>query len=189
MDLRFSPFIFLCMLFPPLAQGKTYVFGQTGMLTHNQQTVSDELNLSGNSFGAGAGVRLEYIEFEASFLSGKAEEKITHDNQKNTFMHAQTALLLASNFYLTRFLYFRFGYGLHRIEQKFKSPMGAVSAEGAKREYRVVEEDTLGGMILGAGAVLPIGKAALYLQIEKLHYNDDLGAWNSSLGLKFYFDR
>ncbi len=43
-------------------------------------------------------------------------------------------------------------------------------------------------MILGGGLALPIGSAALYLQIEKLNYSDELAAWNTSLGLKVYFN-
>jgi hypothetical protein len=178
----------LLFFLPHIAQAKTYVFGQAGVVRQRQDTLSDSVTLAGSSFGAGAGVRLNYLEFEAMYSSGKAEAAITHDNLANNIRHSQASLVMAGNFYLTKFVFLRFGYGIHSVEQEFTKPMSAVSTEGARKEYNIVEKENLTGTILGGGVAYPINSAAVYLQIERFSYSDELSAWNTTAGLKFYFD-
>ncbi len=187
--LKYLPFIPLLSAYSAWSQ--IYLGAQAGYLHFNQETAAkNDVYPTGQTYGVAMGMRKDYLELEAALLKGSAESKITHDGKDNKLKHEQTSLLLGMNFYLNRRIYARFGYGLHKVDQSFASPMSPLSTAGAKEAYALVEDEVTEGIFYGAGLVLINGKAvSLFAQIERMDLSTvSAGAWNSSLGLRIYLD-
>lgn len=166
-----------------------YMVGQGGYLKLSQDAaVENNVSPAGLSYGGGLGFRKDFFEFEAILLKGSGEDDIIHDNQDNSLVHDQTSLLLALNFYLNKSFYIRAGFGVHKIDQQLGDEVNAASAEGAKEEYGIVENEVSEGVLFGGGFVLYNGKSMdLFTQVERYSYSSiKSGAWNASLGFRYY---
>lgn len=173
------------------AWAQLYYLGEGGYLRLNQEAASkNSVYPSGFSYGGGLGFRKNYFEFETLILKAKAEDDLLHDGVENKMLHEQTSLLLGLNFYLSKKFYARFGYGLHKIDQKLKTPVSSASEAGAKKEYNLKEDELSEGIYFGAGFLLYNGsKFALYIQADKYDYASmNSGAWKGSLGFRYYSD-
>lgn len=183
--------LFLTILITPRvwATNDPYFLGQVGYLKLTQEAaVENNVSPVGTSFAGGVGFRKEFFEIEALFLKASGEDDLVHDGQDNKMIHQQSSLIFAVNFYLTSSFYARVGYGLHRIHQELDKPVSEASQTGADKAYGLVDKDTSEGLILGGGLVLLNGRnIALFTQIEKYQYTSiKSGAWNASLGFRFY---
>lgn len=107
------------------------------------------------------------FEFEGMLLKANLSGDIDHDGQGNTLNHAQTSLILAFNFYLTKSFYARFGYGFHRVDQALGDEVSAASQEGAEKAYGLKENTVTEGVTYGTGFVLyDSTKLGVFTQFE-----------------------
>ena len=171
------------------AQTSSYISAQAGYFSLSQDAASEHnVSPTGTSYGVGLGYRLNYIEFEATMLSASATGDLEHDSLKNSLEHSQTSLIFGFNFYLNKALYLRLGYGFHKIEQKFGKQMSDVSAEGAKDEYGIVEDELSEGMVVGGGVTFySTNTLDCFLQVDRYNYSSiNSAAWNGSLGIRYH---
>lgn len=173
------------------AQAQMLVTAQGGYLKLAQDAAQDKnVSPGGLSYGAGIGVRRQYLEFESLFLKGSGEDDIVHDNADNKLVHQQSSLIFALNFYLSKNLYARFGYGLHKVHQELKTPVSEASEAGAVKAYGMQDDALTEGVIFGAGYIIArTKKIDCFVQLEKYEYTTiKSGAWNASLGIRIYLD-
>jgi hypothetical protein len=183
--------IIICIFFTSTCFGGTAFIGQYGLLKLSQDAAQKQhVSPTGSSFGGGFSVRKDYLELETVYLQSTAEAKITHDNISNTLVHKQASVLVNLNFYLFKYLYARAGVGLHKISQSFKKPMSEASTAGAKDSYGVKDSLYTQGLLLGVGVVLlETSSVTIFTQLDKMTFPSmNSGAWNASLGFRFYVD-
>lgn len=186
-------FLIAFVVFPVTnSWARTFFTGEVGYLTLRQApALENRVSPRGPSFGGGLGFRQQYYEFEAKFLSSTAEDDVIHDDQKNTMVHEQKSYLLGFNFYLTKSIYLRAGYGMTRVNQTLKKEVSAASEAGAKKSYGLAENKVTDGPLFGGGFVfLDRRSLLLYTQLEYMSFASlKGGAWNASLGFRFYFGK
>lgn len=181
--------LFLSLLVCQAAYAQVYLLGQAGYSQLNQSdAAANNVHPSGITYGAGAGFRNGFFEFEGTLLKANLSGDINHDGEDNTLNHAQTSMLLAFNFYLTKRFYVRLGYGFHKVDQTLGDGVSAASQEGAERAYGMKEDALTEGVIYGGGYVIyDSNRLGLYTQIENMTMSTlGASAWNASLGFRWY---
>jgi hypothetical protein len=181
--------IFLTIFVSLPAFCEVYFLGQSGYGQLNQNAVaSNNVYPSGLTYGAGAGIRQNYFEFEGVLQKLDLAGEIDHDGAGNTFKHEQTSITFALNFYLSKRFYARLGYSINRIDQSLGEDVSDASMEGARDAYKMKENTTADGVVYGGGYVVyDSTKLGIFTQFESFSMpTADANVWNISLGFRFY---
>ena len=181
--------IFLTLLVPHLCYAQIYGLIQGGYSQLNLDSASShKVYPTGLAYAAGIGVRKQFFELEATLQKFTGQGELEHDGVKNKFIHEQSSVLFALNFYLSKRFYARLGYGFHKVDQSLDQKVSTASDIGARKAYGMKKDIMTDGILYGAGFVLYDGtRMAIYTQIESTTMSS-LGAsvWNGALGIKIY---
>lgn len=183
--------LFLSVLVCGVANAQVYGLLQGGYARLNQKEMSENnVYPTGISYGVGAGVRKDFYEVEVSLQKLNLSGEIDHDGKSNTINNSQSTFTFALNFYFTKNVYLRFGYGFHRVEQTLEKPVSTASEEGAKKAYNLRDSTTADGVLYGGGVLLyNSNRLDIFTQVESINMSNlKASVLNASLGLKYYFN-
>ena len=168
-----------------------YFLGQGGYAFLNQDAATEHnVRPKGLSYAAGLGTRKDYLEVEGVLQKMSLAGEIDHDGAANSLIHEDTSLTLALNFYLSRSIYLRLGYAIHRINQSLEKPVSDASMAGARSAYNIQENVIIDGVTYGGGYVLFNGsKMDVFTQFENMNLSPaEATTWNFSLGFRFHWN-
>lgn len=182
---------FLIVLISYSAQAQMYFLGQGGFAQLNQDAASENnVRPRGMSYGAGLGIRKDYLEVEGILQKMSLAGEIDHDGAKNSLIHEDTSFTVALNFYLSRSFYARLGYAFHRIDQSLETPVSDASMAGARTAYNIQEDAIIDGVTYGGGYVIYNGKKLdIFTQFESMNLSPaEASVWNFALGFRYHWN-
>ena len=134
-------------------------------------------------------MRTGFIGFEFSYAGAGAKGKIVHDGAENYIEHDQKTYSAMLNLYLNPRLYFKFGYGLYKIDQSLQTDVSSSKQSSINEVYGLINE-TKGGLAYGIAFDFFKKKRGfnLYTSIDRYSFDKEGSTTSVEFGFKYMFD-
>lgn len=142
----------------------------------------------GTGFGYMLGFRSGFLGLEFSYVGTNASGEIIHDGASNTINHDQKSYTMNMNVFLNPRLFFKFGYGIYKINHSLETDVASYTRDAIAETYGFKNESH-GGLHYGLGFdFFKVNKGFnAFVSIDRYQFDSEGTTTTVQLGIKYLF--
>ncbi|WP_372655134.1 outer membrane beta-barrel protein [Halobacteriovorax sp.] len=143
---------------------------------------------TGTGLGYMLGFRSGFLALEFSYVGVSASGDIIHDSVSNKILHDQKTYGVNMNLFLNKRLYFKFGYGVYKLDHTLETDVASHTRDAIANTYGFKNESH-GGLSYGLGFnFFKVNKGFnLYTSIDRYQFDSEGVTTTVQLGIKYIF--
>ena len=143
---------------------------------------------TGSGLGYMLGFRSGFLGLEFSYVGTGATGDIIHDGVSNTINHDQKSYTINMNVFLNPRLFFKFGYGVYKINHSLESDVADYTRDAIADTYGFKSESH-GGLMYGVGFdFFKKNKGFnVYASLDRYQFESEGTTTSIQLGVKYIF--
>lgn len=147
-----------------------------------------KVNPTGTGLGYNLGFRSGFLALEFSYTGLDASADIIHDSVSNKILHSQKTYAVNMNVFLNPRLFFKFGYGVYKINHSLETDVATYTKEAIASTYGFKNESH-GGLTYGIGFdFFKVNKGFnIYTSIDRYQFESEGTTTTFQLGIKYLF--
>ncbi|PIK16328.1 hypothetical protein [Halobacteriovorax sp. JY17] len=171
------------------ASALTYI-GVAGNYSKVSYEPMEQYNVKPAGAGLGylVGFRSGFLGLEFSYVGTSATGEIIHDGLSNTINHDQKSYTLNMNVFLNPRLYFKFGYGVYKVNHSLETDVADYTREAIANTYGFKSESH-GGLIYGLGFdFFKVNRGLnVFASLDRYQFDSEGTTTTVQLGIKYLF--
>gem|GEM_PF-4608968 len=181
--------IFISFLISINVSAFTYI-GVAGNYSTVNYEPMEQYNVkpTGTGLGYTLGFRSGFLALEFSYIGVSASGDIIHDSVSNKIIHDQKTYSVNLNLFLNKRLYFKFGYGIYKLDHTLETDVASYTRDAIASTYGFKNESH-GGLAYGLGInFFKVNKGFnLYTSIDRYQFDSEGVTTTVQLGIKYIF--